>query len=227
MAKILIADDELRMRRLIRDFLEREEHEILEAEHGAQALEMIQADSSIDLVVLDVMMPELSGWDVCKEVRTFSNVPILILTAKGEEYDEIYGLRIGADDYIQKPFKPLVLVARIEALLRRRNITEEKSVDESMLRFENIHVDINAHRVQVDGEFIELSPKEFDMLVYFMKNEGRVLTREKLLYEIWGYDYFGDARTVDTHINRLRMKLKAGEKYIITVRGVGYRFGKE
>ncbi|MGL4818376.1 MAG: response regulator [Bacilli bacterium] len=228
MAHILIAEDELRMRTLLRDFLEREDYTIIEASNGQEALALFKQHPNIDLIILDIMMPELSGWDVCKEIRRTSNVPIMMLTAKGEEYDEIYGFKIGADDYVHKPFSPLILMARVEALLKRKqNQDTYQSESADSLHYEAIEMNRTSHIVTIAGEQVELSPKEYDLLAYFMENEGRVLSREMLLTNIWGYDYFGDARTVDTHINRLRLKLGDYESYLVTVRGRGYRFGGE
>ena len=222
--KILYAEDEERMRRLVRDFLSREGFSLIELSNGEEALEAFKADDEIALVILDVMMPKRDGWETCKELRKLDhNVPIMMLTAKGEEYDELYGFGIGVDDYIHKPFSPLLLIARIKALLNR-SMKKQAINQQEVWEKGGIRVEFFSNKVFIKGEMTELSPKEFAMLECFIENEGRVLTREYLLNRVWGFDYFGDTRTVDTHMNRLRMKLGAMENCIQTIRGKGYRF---
>ncbi len=218
-AKILIADDESRIRKLVNDFLSREGYEIIEASDGKEALDVFY-DKNPDLVILDVMMPKFTGLEVCKEIRESSSVPIIILTAKDTESDELSGFSSGADEYISKPFSPKILVARVNALLRRSSIFNIEDV----LDAGKIHIDINAHLVSVDGNEIVLSVKEFELLCYFINNQGIALSREKILDNVWDYDYFGDARTVDTHVKKLRAKLKEYGKYIQTIWGMGYKF---
>lgn len=222
--KILYAEDEERMRRLVRDFLSREGFSLIEVSNGEEALEAFKADDEIALVILDVMMPKRDGWETCKELRKLDhNVPIMMLTAKGEEYDELYGFGIGVDDYIHKPFSPLLLIARIKALLNR-SMKKQAINQQEVWEKGGIRVEFFSNKVFIKGEMTELSPKEFAMLECFIENEGRVLTREYLLNRVWGFDYFGDTRTVDTHMNRLRMKLGAMGNCIQTIRGKGYRF---
>ena len=222
--KILYAEDEERMRRLVRDFLSREGFSLIEVSNGEEALEAFKADDEIALVILDVMMPKRDGWETCKELRKLDhNVPIMMLTAKGEEYDELYGFGIGVDDYIHKPFSPLLLIARIKALLNR-SMKKQAINQQEVWEKGGIRVEFFSNKVFIKGEMTELSPKDFAMLECFIENEGRVLTREYLLNRVWGFDYFGDTRTVDTHMNRLRMKLGAMENCIQTIRGKGYRF---
>ena len=222
--KILYAEDEERMRRLVRDFLSREGFSLIEVSNGEEALEAFKADDEIALVILDVMMPKRDGWETCKELRKLDhNVPIMMLTAKGEEYDELYGFGIGVDDYIHKPFSPILLIARIKALLNR-SMKKQAINQQEVWEKGGIRVEFFSNKVFIKGEVTELSPKEFAMLECFIENEGRVLTREYLLNRVWGFDYFGDTRTVDTHMNRLRMKLGAMENCIQTIRGKGYRF---
>ncbi len=218
-AKILIADDESRIRKLVNDFLSREGYEIIEANDGKEALDVFY-DKNPDLVILDVMMPKFTGLEVCKEIRESSGVPIIILTAKDTESDELSGFSSGADEYISKPFSPKILVARVNALLRRSSTFNIEDV----LDAGKIHIDINAHLVSVDGSEIVLSVKEFELLCYFINNQGIALSREKILDNVWDYDYFGDARTVDTHVKKLRAKLKGYGKYIQTIWGMGYKF---
>ncbi len=218
-AKILIADDESRIRKLVNDFLSREGYEIIEASDGKEALDVFY-DKNPDLVILDVMMPKFTGLEVCKEIRESSSVPIIILTAKDTESDELSGFSSGADEYISKPFSPKILVARVNALLRRSSTFNIEDV----LDAGKIHIDINAHLVSVDGSEIVLSVKEFELLCYFINNQGIALSREKILDNVWDYDYFGDARTVDTHVKKLRAKLKDYGKYIQTIWGMGYKF---
>lgn len=218
MARVLVADDESRMRRLVADFLRREGFTIVEAENGRQALDMFLEDPRIDLAILDVMMPGLDGWVVCREIKKRSRVPVIMLTARAEESDELFGFDIGADEYVTKPFSPLVLVARAKALMRRAQSGGD------LRRFGALEVDGARHTVTVSGERVQVSPKEFELLNYFIDNAGCALGREQILNSVWDYDYFGDARTVDTHVKRLRSKLGAAADYIQTVRGIGYRF---
>lgn len=221
--KILVVDDESRMRKLVRDFLVKQNFEVLEAENGEEALDKFYADKEIALIILDVMMPKINGWDVCKEIRETSKVPIIMLTAKGEESDELLGFDIGADEYISKPFSPKILVARVEAILRRTG----KKGEEGILEIGGITIDRLAHQVTVDGKELELSYKEFELLTYFVENKGIALSREKILNHVWNYDYFGDARTIDTHVKKLRSKLGDKGEYIKTIWGMGYKFEVE
>lgn len=219
--KILVVDDESRMRKLVRDFLVREGYEVIEAGDGEEALDIFYEDKDISLLVLDVMMPKLNGWDVCREIRKISKVPIIMLTAKGDEQDELNGFEIGADEYISKPFSPKILVARVTALLRRANkIGDAADVTEAG----GIVMDKTAHTVSIDGQMIDLSVKEFELLDYFMSNAGIALSRERILDSVWSYDYFGDARTIDTHVKKLRSKMGEKGDYIKTVWGMGYKF---
>lgn len=219
--KILVVDDESRMRKLVHDFLAREGYEVVEAADGEEALDIFYSDKEISLIVLDVMMPKINGWEVCREIRKISKLPIIMLTAKGDESDELNGFEIGADEYISKPFSPKILVARVTALLRRANkIGEMADIREAG----GIVMDKTAHTVAIDGQNIDLSVKEFELLDYFMNNRGIALSRERILDSVWSYDYFGDARTIDTHVKKLRSKMGAKGDYIKTVWGVGYKF---
>ncbi len=216
---ILFAEDEPRMRKLVVDFLKKAGYRLSEAANGREALSIFNDHKSIDLVILDVMMPEKDGWTVCREIRKESDVPIVILTARSQESDELFGFELGADEYVTKPFSPNVLVARINALFRRLE-NQEKTV----LKFGALEIDLGGHQVSLDGKVIDLSPTEYDLLHYLMTNKGRALSREQILNAVWGYDYFGENRTVDTHITRLRTKMGKESNLIQTVRGVGYRF---
>ena len=219
--KILVVDDESRMRKLVHDFLTREGYAVVEAADGEEALDIFYSDKEISLIVLDVMMPKINGWEVCREIRKISKLPIIMLTAKGDESDELNGFEIGADEYISKPFSPKILVARVTALLRRANkIGETADIREAG----GIVMDKTAHTVAIDGQNIDLSVKEFELLDYFMNNRGIALSRERILDSVWSYDYFGDARTIDTHVKKLRSKMGAKGDYIKTVWGVGYKF---
>ena len=218
--KILVVDDESRMRKLVRDFLEREGFQVLEAGDGLEAMEVFYADKDISLLVLDVMMPKMDGWQVCREVRQSSKVPIIMLTARSEERDELQGFELGVDDYISKPFSPKILVARVEAILRRSNVLNPEEVADAG----GIIIDKAAHQVTIDGKGVELSYKEFELLAYFVENQGIALSREKILNNVWNYDYFGDARTIDTHVKKLRSKLGEKGNYIRTIWGMGYKF---
>lgn len=218
--KILVVDDESRMRKLVRDFLVKKDYLVVEAEDGEQALEIFYRDNSISLIILDVMMPKMDGWQVCSEIRKTSKVPIIMLTAKSEEQDELQGFALGVDEYISKPFSPKILVARVDAILRRTN----KFADGGIIKVGNIEIDKPAHQVKVKGKVVELSYKEFELLVYFVENKGIALSRENILNAVWSYDYFGDARTIDTHVKKLRAKLTSDADYIKTIWGMGYKF---
>ena len=218
--KILVVDDESRMRKLVRDFLTRSNYDVIEAEDGAQALDIFFEDQSIALIILDVMMPKMDGWEVCKEIRSYSKVPIIMLTAKTDERDELQGFRLGVDEYIAKPFSPKILVARVEAVLRR----SMGAASEDVLSAGDIVIDKTAHIVTIEGEPIDLSYKEFELLTYFVENKGIALSREVILNHVWNYDYFGDARTIDTHVKKLRSKMGKQGEYIKTIWGMGYKF---
>ena len=221
--KILVVDDESRMRKLVKDFLEREGFEVLEAGDGMEAMEIFYEEKEIALIILDVMMPKMDGWQVCREVRQSSKVPIIMLTARSEERDELQGFDLGIDEYISKPFSPKILVARVEAVLRRTHGIDASSVMDAG----GIEIDKSAHMVKIDGKEIDLSFKEFELLTYFVENQGLALSREKILNNVWNYDYFGDARTIDTHVKKLRNKLGDKGNYIKTIWGMGYKFEVE
>lgn len=218
--KILVVDDEARMRKLVRDFLVRSGYDVVEAGDGSQALDLFFEKKDIALVILDVMMPVMDGWAVCREIRGYSKVPIIMLTAKSEERDELMGFQLGVDEYISKPFSPKILVARVEAILRRTNQLEQ----EQKLKSGGIVIDKAAHSVTIEGKPVELSYKEFELLSYFLENEGIALSREKILNNVWNYDYFGDARTIDTHVKKLRSKMGEKGDLIKTIWGMGYKF---
>ena len=218
--KILVVDDESRMRKLLKDFLVKSGYEVLEAEHGEQAVDLFMKVKDIALVILDIMMPKMDGWQVCREIRKESNVPIIMLTAKSSEADELKGFELGVDEYISKPFSPKILVARVEAVLRRSNA----AAPDEVIRVGEITIDKSAHQVTVDGNVVELSYKEFELLTYFAENQGIALSREKILNNVWNYDYYGDSRTIDSHIKKIRHKLGKKGKYIETIRGIGYKF---
>ena len=218
--KILVVDDESRMRKLVKDFLTKSNYEVIEAEDGAQAVDLFFEQNDIALIILDVMMPNMDGWQVCKEIREYSKVPIIMLTAKSDERDELQGFELGVDEYISKPFSPKILVARVEAILRR---TSQASADE-VIEAGGILINKAAHSVLVDGQPVDLSYKEFELLTYFVENKGIALSREKILNSVWNYDYFGDARTIDTHVKKLRSKLGEKGEYIRTIWGMGYKF---
>ena len=218
--KILVVDDESRMRKLVNDFLSHKNFNVVEAADGEEALDIFFENKDIALVILDVMMPKMDGWQVCKEIRQYSKVPIIMLTAKDSERDELLGYELGIDEYITKPFSPKILVARVEAVLRRTSNLQDSDV----IQAGAIEMDVNAHMVKVDGEPIELSFKEFELLHYFVMNQGVALSREKILNNVWNFDYFGDARTIDTHVKKLRSKLKDRGEYIKTIWGMGYKF---
>lgn len=218
--KILVIDDESRMRKLVRDFLSKRGYEVLEASNGEEAMDIFYEDKDIQLLILDIMMPKMDGWQVCREIRKTSKVPIIMLTAKGDERDELLGFELGVDEYITKPFSPKILVARVEAILRRSNVT----LDDGVVEIGDIRMDKNAHEVFVAGQPIDLSYKEFELLAYFIDNQGIALSRERILNNVWNYDYFGDARTIDTHVKKLRNKMGEQGKYIKTIWGMGYKF---
>ena len=218
--KILVVDDESRMRKLVKDFLVKQNYEVLEAGDGAVALDIFFEHQDIALIILDVMMPKMDGWQVCKEIRNYSKVPIIMLTAKSDEQDELLGFQLGVDEYVTKPFSPKILVARVEAILRRTNqVSEAESME-----YGGIQIDKAAHVVTIDGKTVDLSFKEFELLTYFMENKGIALSREKILNSVWNYDYFGDARTIDTHVKKLRSKLGSKGDMIKTIWGMGYKF---
>ena len=216
---VMVVDDESRMRKLVKDFLTKNGYEVLEAENGAEALDVFYMNAQVDLIILDVMMPVMDGWETVREIRKSSKVPIIMLTARSEERDELQGFSLGVDEYISKPFSPKILVARVGAILRRSgNAGDEKT------EVAGISLDKSAHEVSVDGKPVELSYKEFELLAYFMDNAGIALSREKILGSVWNYDYFGDARTIDTHVKKLRSKLGPKGEYIHTIWGLGYKF---
>lgn len=219
--KILVVDDEGRMRKLVCDFLHKKGYQTIEAADGEQALDLFFRNKDIQLILLDVMMPRLDGWQVVKEIRQYSKVPIIMLTAKSEEKDELLGFSLGVDEYISKPFSPKILVARVEAILRRTTTLEEN------LECGGIVIDKKAHAVTIDGEAVDLSVKEFELLSYFLTNKGVALSREKILNSVWNYDYYGDARTIDTHVKKLRAKMGEKGSCIKTIWGMGYKFEEE
>ena len=220
--KVLVVDDESRMRKLVKDFLSRKNFEVLEAENGEQAVDIFFESKEIALIILDVMMPKMDGWQACREIRQYSKVPIIMLTAKSDEKDELLGFELGVDEYISKPFSPKILVARVEAILRRSNALEEDVVNVG-----GILLDKAAHQVKIDGQNIDLSFKEFELLSYFIVNQGVALSRERILNNVWNYDYFGDARTIDTHVKKLRSKMGPKGDFIKTIWGMGYKFEVE
>ena len=221
--KILVVDDESRMRKLVKDFLVKKGYIVIEAEDGAKAVDLLFTNKDISLVILDVMMPNMDGWQVCREIRNFSKVPIIMLTAKADERSELQGFELGVDEYITKPFSPKILVARVDAILRRAHLLR----NESILSVGGIEMNKAAHVVTIDGKSIELSYKEFELLSYFIENRGIALSREKILNNVWNYDYFGDARTIDTHVKKLRSKMGDKGSYIKTIWGMGYKFEVE
>lgn len=219
--KILVVDDEARMRKIVKDFLVAKDYTVLEAANGEEALDiMYDSKNKIDLVILDIMMPKMDGWETCREIRKISKVPIIMLTAKGDETDELLGYDLGIDEYITKPFSPKILVARIDAILRRAN----KLNEEDIITAGKLEINKTSHVVKVDGKEVELSFKEFELLCYFAENKGIALSREKILNSVWNYDYFGDARTIDTHVKKIRSKLGECGDYIKTIWGMGYKF---
>lgn len=221
--KILVVDDESRMRKLVKDFLTKKNFQVLEAGNGEEAMDIFYEEKDIALIILDVMMPKMDGWEVCREIRKNSKVPIIMLTARSDERDELLGFDLGVDEYISKPFSPKILVARVEAILRRTGQTGVEDV----LSAGGIVIDKAAHLATVDEKPMDLSFKEFELLTYFLENQGIALSREKILNSVWNYDYFGDARTIDTHVKKLRSKMGEKGEYIKTVWGMGYKFEVE
>ena len=221
MYKILVVDDEVNIRRVVREYAEFEGYEVAEAENGMEAVEMVKSED-FDLIVMDIMMPKLDGFSTCKEIKKYKTIPVIMLSARGEEYDKLFGFELGIDDYVVKPFSPKELMARIKAVLKRNNVSES-TVPEKLV-FEGLEIDIAGREVYVDGEKASMKPKEYDLLFYLVKNKNLALTRDKLLEEVWGYDFFGDDRTVDTHIKMLRNSLGQYRKFIVTLRGMGYKF---
>ncbi|WP_312447567.1 response regulator transcription factor [Lacrimispora sp.] len=217
--KILVVDDEARMRKLVKDFLSVKGFSVVEASNGEEAVDIFFEQKDIVLIILDVMMPKMDGWETCKTIRKYSQVPIIMLTARSEERDELQGFDLGVDEYISKPFSPKILVARVDAILRRSNAVTADAVE-----IGGICIDKAAHQVTIDGKDIELSYKEFELLAYFLENQGIALSREKILNNVWNYDYFGDARTIDTHVKKLRNKMGDKGDYIKTIWGMGYKF---
>ena len=217
--KILVVDDEARMRKLVKDFLSVKGFTVLEASNGEEAVALFFEQKDITLIILDVMMPKMAGWETCRTIRKYSQVPIIMLTARSEERDELQGFNLGVDEYISKPFSPKILVARVEAILRRSN-----AVSSDLIEIGGIRIDKAAHQVTIDGQNIDLSYKEFELLTYFVENQGIALSREKILNNVWNYDYFGDARTIDTHVKKLRSKMGEKGDYIRTIWGMGYKF---
>lgn len=220
--KVLVVDDEQRMRKLVKDFLVKKGYDVLEAGDGEEAVEVFYENKDIVLVILDVMMPKMDGWETCREIRHYSQVPIIMLTAKSDEKDELLGFELGVDEYISKPFSPKILVARVEAILRRTNMVGDEKIEVG-----GITIDQSAHEVTIDGKSIELSFKEFELLTYFVNNQGVALSRERILNNVWNYDYFGDARTIDTHVKKLRSKMGDKGACIKTIWGMGYKFEAE
>ena len=217
--KILVVDDEARMRKLVKDFLSVKGFSVLEASNGEEAVDLFFEQKDIALIILDVMMPKMDGWETCRTIRKYSQVPIIMLTARSEERDELQGFNLGVDEYISKPFSPKILVARVKAILRRSN-----AVSSDLIEIGGIRIDKAAHQVTIDGQNIDLSYKEFELLTYFVENQGIALSREKILNNVWNYDYFGDARTIDTHVKKLRSKMGEKGDYIRTIWGMGYKF---
>ncbi len=218
--KVLVVDDEERMRKLVKDFLVKSGFAVIEAADGCEALDLFLEQKDIALIILDVMMPKMDGWQTCREIRNYSKVPIIMLTAKSEERDELQGFELGVDEYISKPFSPKILVARVEAILRRTNSDEK----EDCMEEGGICINQKAHIVTIDGQSVDLSYKEFELLTYFLHNKGIALSREKILNSVWNYDYFGDARTIDTHVKKLRSKMGEKGDLIKTIWGMGYKF---
>lgn len=220
--KILIVDDELRMRKLVKDFLIKNGYDVIEAEDGVEALEIFNREEKIDLIILDVMMPRMDGWETCKRIREVSSIPIMMLTAKAEEYDELNGFSLGVNEYMTKPFSPKILVARVENIFKKFETVSTNIIEEV-----GIEINFDSHKVKVDGVDVELSIKEFELLEYFLKNKNIALSREAILTDVWKYDYFGDARTIDTHVKKLRQKIGEKGDYIKTIWGLGYKFEVE
>ena len=223
MRRLLVVDDEFRIRQIIRKYAEFEGYTVEEAVDGMQAIEICRKEE-FDLIIMDVMMPELAGFSACREIRNFRSTPIIMLSARGEEYDKIHGFELGSDDYVVKPFSPKELMMRVAAVIKRSGGEQGEQVKKDVFTYEGLSVDFSARIVTIDGKRIEMTPKEYELFFYMVKNKGLALTREKLISEVWGYDFFGDERTLDTHIKLLRKSLGEYSKCIVTLRGVGYRF---
>jgi DNA-binding response OmpR family regulator len=224
MYRLLVVDDEANIRTVVREYAEFEEYEVVEAENGMEAVTLCK-EQDFDLIIMDVMMPRLDGFSACKEIRKRKNIPVIMLSARGEEYDKLFGFEIGIDDYVVKPFSPKELMARVRAVLNRHHTTAgQQQGNANRLQFEGLEIDLAGREVYVDGQRASMTPKEYDLLFYLVKNKGLALTRDKLLEEVWGYDFFGDDRTVDTHIKMLRGSLGVYRKFIVTLRGMGYKF---
>lgn len=222
MAKILVVDDEIKIREIIKEYAEFEGYEVAQAEDGMQAVEMVK-NQDFDIIIMDVMMPKLDGYSACKEIRKIKQIPVIMLSARGEEYDKLFGFEIGVDDYVVKPFSPKELMARIRAVLNRASASQHT---EDVIRYEGLEINFTAREVKIDGERVSMTPKEYDLLFYLVKNMNIALSREKLLEEVWGFDFYGDDRTVDTHIKMLRNSLGKYRNLIVTLRGMGYKFEK-
>lgn len=221
MARILIVDDEINIRRVVREYAEFEGYEVFEAENGMQAVELVKSND-YDLIIMDIMMPKLDGFSTCKEIKKYKSIPVIMLSARGEEYDKLFGFELGIDDYVVKPFSPKELMARIKVVLKRNTVKEEDTPERMV--FDGLEIDLAGREVYVDGQKASMTPKEYDLLFFLVKNKNLALTRDKLLEEVWGYDFFGDDRTVDTHIKMLRNSLGPYRKFIVTLRGMGYKF---
>ena len=222
MAKILVVDDEIKIREIIKEYAEFEGYEVAQAEDGIQAVEMVK-NQDFDIIIMDVMMPKLDGYSACKEIRKIKQIPVIMLSARGEEYDKLFGFEIGVDDYVVKPFSPKELMAKIRAVLNRASASQRT---EDVIRYEGLEINFTAREVKIDGEKVSMTPKEYDLLFYLVKNMNIALSREKLLEEVWGFDFYGDDRTVDTHIKMLRNSLGKYRNLIVTLRGMGYKFEK-
>ena len=222
MAKILVVDDEIKIREIIQEYAEFEGYEVAQAEDGMQAVEMVK-NQDFDIIIMDVMMPKLDGYSACKEIRKIKQIPVIMLSARGEEYDKLFGFEIGVDDYVVKPFSPKELMARIRAVLNRASASQRT---EDVIRYEGLEINFTAREVKIDGKKVSMTPKEYDLLFYLVKNMNIALSREKLLEEVWGFDFYGDDRTVDTHIKMLRNSLGKYRNLIVTLRGMGYKFEK-
>mgnify|MGYP000918304008 CR=1 FL=1 len=221
--KILIVDDEELIRDMIKEYISIEDYKADEAENGIEALELIKKNN-YSIIILDIMMRKMDGWSTCREIRKISDVPIIMLTARGEEYDKLFGFELGVDDYIVKPFSPKELLARIKAITRRSSIAQESNIENNKVHIQGITIEYESRNVYVDGELIDLTPKEYELLKYFTQNTSKVLSREQILNAVWGYDFMGEDRTVDTHVKMLRESLKEYRKFIKTVWGIGYKF---
>jgi DNA-binding response OmpR family regulator len=226
MYRLLIVDDEANIRNVVREYAEFEEYEVTEAQNGIEAVSLCR-EQDFDIIIMDVMMPRLDGFSACKEIRKKKNIPVIMLSARGEEYDKLFGFEIGIDDYVVKPFSPKELMARVRAVLSRHNAPSASQSQNQRIQYEGLEIDLAGREVYVDGKRASMTPKEYDLLFYLIKNKGLALTRDKLLEEVWGYDFFGDDRTVDTHIKMLRSSLGVYRKFIVTLRGMGYKFDAE